>query len=306
MEMLHAIDAYFGRIEKALEYAPRPYHIIVLSDHGQSIGPTFENASGKSLEVLVKALTTGGDGVYASINTNEAWDNVNAFLSESVNADSRAAGVLRTMMRSKTQGGVVSYGPDRSPTEAQQEDAQAKNANVVVLASGCAGLINFTKAKERMTYEQIQAAYPNLILGLASHPGIGFVLVRSEKDGDMVLGKGGIHFLNDDTVEGRDPLGEYGRNAAMLLRRESSFTNCPDLVVNTLYDPETDELAGFETQVSHHGGLGGPQNHAFIFYPTSMPWDGTPVVGAENVHRLLKGWRDKVQQAGDQEIPAST
>ena len=125
MEMLHAIDAYFGRIEKALEYAPRPYHVVVLSDHGQSIGPTFENASGKSLEGLVKDLTTGGDGVYASINTNEAWDNVNAFLSESVNANSRAASVLRTMMQSKTQDGVVSYGPDRSPTEAQQENAQA-------------------------------------------------------------------------------------------------------------------------------------------------------------------------------------
>ncbi len=46
MEGLHVIDAYFGRIEKALEYAPRPYHIVVLSDHGQSIGPTFKNASG--------------------------------------------------------------------------------------------------------------------------------------------------------------------------------------------------------------------------------------------------------------------
>ena len=81
----------------------------------------------------------------------------------------------------------------------------------------------------------------------------------------------------------------------MHLKRESSFTNCPDLIVNARYDPETDEVAGFENQVSHHGGMGGPQNHAFIFYPVSMPWDGKPVIGAMNVHLLLKGWRDKIQ-----------
>ncbi len=247
------------------------------------------------MEELVKELIKSDDEVYASINTNEAWDNVNAFLSESVNADSRTASVLRTMLKSKTQDGVVTYGPDRSPTESQQKNIQMQNAKVIVVGSGCAGLINFAEAKERMTYEQIQAQYPNLILGLVSQPDIGFVLVRSEKDGDMVLGKGGIHFLNDDTVEGQDPLAKYGHNAAKHLKRESSFTNCPDLVVNTRYDPETDEIAGFETQVSHHGGLGGPQNHAFIFYPASMPWDGTPVVGATNVHLLLKGWRDKAQ-----------
>ena len=146
--------------------------------------------------------------IYASINTNEAWDNVNAFFSESVNADSRAAGVLRTAMKSKTQDGVVTYGPDRSPTKFKKRISKMQNAKVIVVGSGCTGLINFAEAKERMTYEQIQSQYPNLILGLVSQPDIGFVLVRSEKDGDMVLGKGGIHFLEDDTVEGQDPLSE--------------------------------------------------------------------------------------------------
>ncbi|RPI83668.1 MAG: hypothetical protein EHM41_15390 [Chloroflexi bacterium] len=295
IEGLHMIDAYFGRIEKALEYAPRPYHIVVLSDHGQSIGPTFKEDSGQSLEELVKDLTQGDERVYAAMNTNEAWDNVNAFLSESVNADSRAAQVLRTMMQSRVRDGVAAYGPDRSPTETEHEQSLVQEAEIVVMASGCTGLIYFTQAKERMTYEQIQAQYPNLILGLATHSGIGYVLVRSEKDGDMVLGKGGIHFLDNDTVEGQDPLSGYGLHAAMHIKRESSFVTCPDLVVNTRYDPETEELAGFETQVSHHGGLGGPQNHAFIYYPVSLPWDGQPVIGAVNVHRLMRGWRDMLQ-----------
>ena len=97
----------------------------------------------------------------------------------------------------------------------------------------------------------------------------------------MVMSKGGIHYLDDDTVEGVDPLADFGPNAASLLRRESSFSNCPDLLVNTMYDPQTQELAGFENQVSHHGGMGGPQNHPFVLHPASLPADGKPVVGAE-------------------------
>jgi hypothetical protein len=66
-------------------------------------------------------------------------------------------------------------------------------------------------------------------------------------------------------------------------------------VVNTIYDPVTQELAGFENQVSHHGGLGGPQNHPFILHPVQMTYDGTPVIGAESVHHLLRSWREQVQ-----------
>jgi hypothetical protein len=168
-------------------------------------------------------------------------------------------------------------------------------AKVGVDVSGCAGLIYFTDAYERMTFEQIQAAYPELIVGLYTHPGIGFLLVRTETEGDIVVGKAGVHYLADDRVEGVDPLAVFGLNAAAHLRRESNYSNCPDLVVNTTYNPETQELAGFENQVSHHGGIGGPQNHAFILRPAALPYDGRPVVTAVAVHDLLRGWREQVQ-----------
>ncbi len=38
-EELYEMDRYFARIETALKIAPRPYHVVVLSDHGQTIGP---------------------------------------------------------------------------------------------------------------------------------------------------------------------------------------------------------------------------------------------------------------------------
>jgi uncharacterized membrane protein YvlD (DUF360 family) len=286
---LHETDRYFARIERALAEAPRPYHVVVLSDHGQSLGPTFESAYGVKLETLVDALIAGEGDVYAAQGTDETWDKLQALLTESVHDDTRTARVLRRMFRSRTKDEVVQVAPESENNEL----ARAKKA--VVLTSGCAALIYFTGSEKRLTHEQIQAAYPDLLLGLVKHPGIGFAMVQSEEHGPMVLGKNGIHFLSDDKVEGEDPLKPYGPNAARHLKRENGFANCPDILVNTAYDPQTQELPGFENQVSHHGGLGGPQCEPFLLHPTSLPVQNEPIVTAVGLYQVLRGWRDQVQ-----------
>ena len=292
-EALHEIDRYFGRIERALVNAPRPYHIVVLSDHGQTLGRTFQNAHGVTLEELVNGLVKSGTDIFYSMAHNEAWDELNAFLGEATASESRTASVVRRMVASRQREDHVEVGP-AGATPDEIEDG-AKEAQIVVMGSGCTGLIYFTDSKERMTYEQIQEAHPELIVGLINHPGIGFVLVRSLEQGDMVICNDGIHYLDDDHVDGTDPLEVFGPNAADHLRRESSYSNCPDIVVNAVYNPETEEAAGFEDQVSHHGGLGGPQNYPFVLRPTVLPYDGNPVVSAMSLYRLLRGWRDELQ-----------
>jgi uncharacterized membrane protein YvlD (DUF360 family) len=292
-EVLSETDHYFLRIERALESAPRPYHIVILSDHGQSIGPTFKAAHGVTLEDLVKGHISGEASLFTTENTNEAWDNINAILSESSRTSTRTAGLIKRLMARKEREGMVAIGPERDPKEVT-EDKESK-ANVVVYGSGSSGLIYFTDSKERLTLEQIGEAHPGLVVGLSQHPGIGFVLVKSAQQGSMVIGKKGVHYLDNDTVEGEDPLANYGPNAALHLRRESSFSNCPDIICNTVIAPQTEEIAGFENQVGHHGGIGGPQNHPFILFPSDLHYDGTPVVGAEQVYKLLRGWREKVQ-----------
>jgi putative membrane protein len=292
-EALHEVDRYFARLENAIKVAPRQYHIVILADHGQSLGPTFETAHGKSLEKLVKELIRTEQAVFYSDAHNDSWDNLNAVLSESTNANTRTAGLIRKMFASRSHDDYVEVTP--KDTASSKTDAEAEKAKVVVMGSGSTGLIYFTDSPQRMTFEQIQAAYPELILGLKDHPGIGFLLVRTDAQGDIVIGKSGVHYLKDDVVEGVDPLAVFGPNAALHLRRESSFSNCPDIVVNTHYDPATQELAGFENQVSHHGGLGGPQNHPFILRPVKLPYDGSPIVGAESVHHLLRAWREQFQ-----------
>ncbi len=292
-EALRETDRYFARIEHSLALAPRPYHTIVLSDHGQSQGPTFESAYGESLETLVKRLADGQ--VYAASDTNEAQDTLNAALQESVQDNSRTARVVRRLLASRTQDGVVRMGSARSSQTTRQEHDAAQRANVVVLASGSAGLIYLADAKARVSFEQLQSAHPRLISGLVAHPGIGFVLVKSERRGTIAIGRGGINFVDEGLVEGQDPLASFGPNAARHLVRESSFPDCPDLIVNTCFDPLTQELAGFENQVSHHGGLGGPQNRPFLLYPAVLEYNGEPVVWATGVYKLLRGWRVQAQ-----------
>lgn len=293
-EAVHEVDRYFSRLESALKIAPRPYHIVILADHGQSLGPTFEAAHGKTLETLVKELIKNDSDVFYSSSHNDSWDNLNAVLSESANANSRTAGLMKKMLASRAHDDYVEVA--RKGATAEKLEADAEKAKVVVMGSGCTGLIYFTDSPQRMTFEQIQVAYPELILGLKDHPGIGFILVRTETQGDIVIGKNGVHYLVDDKIEGAvDPLAVFGPNAALHLRRESSFPNCPDLLVNSVYDPLSEELAGFEEQVSHHGGMGGPQNHPFILRPTALPYDGLPIIGAESVHHLLRGWREQIQ-----------
>ena len=54
LEALRKLDQQFARIENARRYAPRPYEIVVLSDHGQTQGATFKQRHGYGLDDLVE------------------------------------------------------------------------------------------------------------------------------------------------------------------------------------------------------------------------------------------------------------
>ena len=96
-------------------------------------------------------------------------------------------------------------------------------------------------------------------------------------------------------VDGVDPLAPFGPNAARHLRRTGSFSNCPDLLVNSFYDRVADEGAAFEELIGFHGGLGGAQSELFILAPTSFVAPDGPIVGAVAVHDLFTGWLRSVR-----------
>ena len=60
LEALRKLDQQFGRIDHARRYAPRPYEIVVLSDHGQTQGATFKQRNGYGLDDLVERSLASG------------------------------------------------------------------------------------------------------------------------------------------------------------------------------------------------------------------------------------------------------
>jgi hypothetical protein len=168
----------------------------------------------------------------------------------------------------------------------------------VVLGSGNLGLVYLMEEQRRLTLEELDARHPELVPALRGHPHVGWLLVRSERDGPVVLAANGAHYLADGRVEGKDPLAPFSPTAARHLLRTDGFPHVADIMVGSFYDPELDEGCAFEELISFHGGLGGPQTRAFILHPRQLPVPDGPILGAAAVHEILLGWRQRLASQG--------
>ena len=167
----------------------------------------------------------------------------------------------------RRSGEATSRGTEDEEENKQEEDTARED--VIVLASGNLGLVYLMEEKRRLTLEEIQDHHPKLIPALRDHPHVGWLLVRSEEHGAVALGPNGTHYLDEERVEGEDPLAIFSPRAPSHLRRTDSFSNVADIMVNSFYDEMRDEGCAFEELISFHGGMGGPQTRPFILSPVS-------------------------------------
>jgi uncharacterized membrane protein YvlD (DUF360 family) len=272
LEALRKLDKQFARLARARAYAPRPYEIVVLSDHGQTQGATFKQRNGYGLDALVE--TSLG---HASVTAVTGGDEQSAMVHQAVD---EATG--------------------RRRPRAPKSDVAGREA--VVLGSGNLGLVYLMDSPRRLTLEQIDERHPRLLPALRAHPHIGWVLVHSAEHGAVLLGARGARYLDEDRVEGDDPLAPFSANAARHLRRTDRFAHTADVMVGSFYDPALDEACAFEELISFHGGLGGPQTRPFVLSPPALALPDHPLVGAAAIHELLSGWRWSLQ-SGNGETP---
>jgi uncharacterized membrane protein YvlD (DUF360 family) len=287
LAVLRDVDRQIARIEAAAADAPRPYRLVVLSDHGQSQGDTFLDRFGITLEELVRS-SCDVESVVAGGAQDDALSYMSAGLTEMARDDTIAARTVRTATHDRLADGAVALDPEARRGVADTHGGEVPELSV--MASGCLGLISFPREPGRVTLEQLEALHPRLVPALRDHPGIGFVLVRSERRGAMAIGKRGVNFLDQGRVEGVDPLAPFGLNAAEHVRRTDGFPHCPDIVINSALWPEFDEVAAFEELVGSHGGMGGTQSFPFVLHPVDLEWPDAPIVGAERAHRIFRGW----------------
>lgn len=281
LDTLSRTDDQLRRLFAVLPSAPRPYHVVILSDHGQTQGATFAQRYGETLDDVVRRLST--ERVDAPVAASEDWHNVNGMLTDVAGTDAALGRTVRRATKRRSDGDEVRLGPG---SDADDEP----DGDIIVLASGNLGLVSFVNIDGRASRQEIDERHPDLIAGLAAHDGVGFVMVHDAVDGDVVLGPHGTHRLRDGSVTGTDPLAVFGPNAAAHLARTAQFSNCPDLLVNSFYDPDADEGAAFEELIGFHGGLGGDQSAPFVLAPVEFEVPDEPIVGAQAVHHLFTGW----------------
>ncbi|HZC33159.1 MAG TPA: alkaline phosphatase family protein, partial [Candidatus Bathyarchaeia archaeon] len=263
------IDRSIGRIVEAMDAAERRYRLILLSDHGQSLGTPFRQRYGVSLEQLI-ARSIGEGGTYHGASDAFEYDSdlvrmLSHLLGRRIS--SAIAGLLERRPGTSHHRASRVFDSRGAPIESP---ADAEVSDIVMCASGNLGLVYLTELPGQATREAIEARYPGLIDTLVRHPGVEFVAVRSAS-GLIAVGREGTNVLDDGDITGVDPLANLGSRAGEGLRRIAAFPNSGDMIVVGRFDPETSQVVSFEELVGSHGGLGGPQGEPFIAHPADLP-----------------------------------
>ena len=268
LKVLESLDEVLNVLEQVAADAPRRYHFVVVSDHGQSLGAPFADLYGQSLGDLCGELTK--QDVVSLEENVESWGRVGSVVDDlagdSIGGQTAARASTRLQNRAS---------PDQDPTA----------GDLVVLGSGNLGLV-YVPGPERLVREQIEERWPRLLPGLAATPGIGFIAVQSRTQGNVVIGADGYRLLDDNSVSGVDPLASFPAHAAWALLRAMEMPSAPDIYVNSSVDPATLEVSAFEGLVGSHGGLGGWQDRGLFLAPSNL-LDGVDleIRGAEQLHQ---------------------
>jgi hypothetical protein len=286
-EALHSIrgiDRAIHRLTTAATTAARPYRLVVLSDHGQSLGTPFATQYGQRLDEFVAA------GMGTDVFSTHAEDTEHGHLPSAIARDvARGLGLLPI--------GVGAAGLLRAAASTVRSGAHRadREPDIVVCASGNLAHLYFTATGKRMTMQEIEGRYPGLHEHLLGHPAVGVLVVRDANDGPIVIGRDGRRELSSGHVVGADPLDPYGSLAERGLRRLDSFTNTGDIVAISRVDEESGQVTSFETLVGCHGGLGGQQSEAFVLHPSEWDVGPQPLEGADAVHRVLREWIESLR-----------
>jgi hypothetical protein len=285
MDAIEGLDTVLGHLQHVAGSVETAYELVVVSDHGQSLGQTFEQLTGQSLAERIADLMHGGDVDRVESTAGEEWGPVNALVSSVLSPRRRPPVVL---------------GPDRGHTSRSPEVPELPD--LAVTGGGNLGMVWFPRLPRRPDVDGVTEAWPNLLPGLLSTRGVGLVMVLGASGSPLVFGPTGVRELDGEVVDGSDPLVGYPSRAAPDLSRLARLPHCGDLVLISTVDG-SGRIHAFEDQVGSHGGIGGPQNHAILIHPRDWSLDDDLLeevdgvrmpVGPVAVHRQLLRWRRRI------------
>ncbi len=280
IDALEGIDRAIGSLLKAGPHAIRHYDLVALSDHGQSQGSTFVQCYGQALEEVIAGLIPGSATVIGTGDPTEHGGGGLRIVAELLRGSRLAPFFAR---RLSSRSGRRRRGRARPP-------AGTVTPEVVVCASGSLAHVYLAQVPGRVTRETIEQNYPGLLAGLAGHPGIGVVLVRTEDGRTLAVGASGERDLAAPPDASFDPLDQYGPYAIEAMANLEDLAHVGDLILLGRVDEGSGEVMGFEDLIGSHGGLGGWQTEPFLICPADWSPAADPLVGATAVCRQLRDW----------------
>jgi uncharacterized membrane protein YvlD (DUF360 family) len=300
-KVLATYDQVIARVYKTIqEKAPRPYDLIVLSDHGQSFGATFKQRYGMSLKEFIEQQLPAGTTVTQAMGGDSGVTSLTAASGELQNIQQTGVGGVGGRALARRGQQLIDRGARRLDETGDPDDSQP--AQVTAYGSGNLAQVYFDLHPRKITLPELDAAYPGMVDALVQHEGIGLVCGYDDQGIPVALGKDGVRNLHTGQVTGADPLRWYAPAApaayghasletrAWQVRRVMDFPHAGDLmVISTVYPDGT--VAALEELIGSHGGLGGEQTDAFLFHPSDLVVP--PTRNSIDVFHILNGRRDQ-------------
>jgi hypothetical protein len=164
--------------------------------------------------------------------------------------------------------------------------ADRVDSPVLAIYSSALANVYFTDVPHRMDLSEVESRAPGLLEALASHRGVGLVVVRSG-DKTALLHAGGRILLEDATRDEIAFLGLYDDPElvrAQLLQL-AAMRCAGDLLVFGAFDGV--RVVNFEDHGGAHGGLGGVQQFPFMVSPRGVRHAFESIVDATELHGLF-------------------
>jgi uncharacterized membrane protein YvlD (DUF360 family) len=266
---LRGYDRFIGVVREFIETkAPRPYELYLLSDHGQSFGPTFLMRYGYSLKEFIERHMPEGTVIVQTLGGDDGSISVSSTAAELGNVQAQGMGGRVGRATAKQ----IQKAAERTAESAvDQDEAIAKAADVTFCGSGNLGQVYFHAFDHRTSLSELNTAFPGMFDAVVGHEGVGIVVALADNGESIVYGKTGTRNLYTGEITGDDPLLPYGdvEKRAWQLRRIADFPSAGDLtIVSAVYPDGT--VAALEELIGNHGGMGGEQTDSFLLHPGDM------------------------------------
>jgi len=294
MHALRAIDARIRQIDNLRRRGlNRDYDLYVMSDHGMTTAIPFAHQYQQTLGEFIRECLGGRLKLNETTGAEEQGALQTIYLMEELRVIESNLLPPLTHIPRKIRQLVAKRVLFNLDDEGVWDPL--RRTDIVVRNSGSLSHVYLNVTSKQMDISEVAAFYPNLMSDLAAHEGIWLVIGR-EQGQVVILSKEGSITLDDGypadqeyAVEGQDPLAALPnpRETAAQLQRLARFAHSGDLLLMGSYDPAQDTVCCFEQFWACHGGVGGPQETAFLLQDSAFQWNLERVTQATEIYPLF-------------------